>query len=502
VSFQPTRGELERFRSAIVQRIGLQFDDNKLDFLREVLQRRLDRLSCSSTSYLCRLEDDFSRGEDTALARELTVGETYFFRHNDQFRALAETVLPERMRARGTTRSLRMLSAGCASGEEPYSLAIVAHETIADATWTVLIRAVDLNPAVLEKASRGRYTSWALRDTPPELQHKWFRAAGREMILEQTVRSAVDFDTGNLASDDPDLWQAGAYDVIFCRNVLMYFAPDQMRAVIARIVRSLAPGGYLFLGHAETLRGISDAFHLCHTHDTFYYRRKDESAAGWSEPLRFTTPALPDVAPGGMTGTAWVDAIRRASERVAALVPAPTSAKLPEPIGSPAWDLAPAFELLRRERFRDALDHVRSGPPQSDSDPDVLLVKGMLLAHSGDLTAAEQACRRLLQIDELNAGAHYVLALCCEHAGLNERALEHDRVAAYLDPAFAMPRLHIGLLARRAGDRNRARQDLGQALFLLKREDASRLLLFGGGFDRSALMALCISALTDCGGRP
>ena len=117
----------------------------------------------------------------------------------------------------------------------------------------------------------------------------------------------------------------------------------------------------------------------------------------------------------------------------------------------------------------------------------------MLLTHGGQLAAAEEACQRLLAIDELNAGAHYVLALCREHAGERERAMEHDRVAAHLDPAFAMPRLHCGLLARHAGDRDGARRELAQALVLLKREDVSRLLLFGGGFTRDALIALCQS---------
>ena len=112
-----------------------------------------------------------------------------------------------------------------------------------------------------------------------ELQRKWFRAESRELVLDEAVRGAVQFDQGNLASDDPALWQPALYDVIFCRNVLMYFSPEQMRAAIARIAGSLAPGGYLFLGHAETLRGISDDFHLCHTHDTFYYQRKERLRA-------------------------------------------------------------------------------------------------------------------------------------------------------------------------------------------------------------------------------
>src|SRR3981081_829584 len=281
---QAIRPDVERFRSAIIRRIGLQFDDARFGFLGEVLQRRLDKLGRSSNDYLLALEAQPANGEIHALARELTVGETYFFRNDEQFRALADVVLPERMRVHQAPKVLRLLSAGCASGEEASSMAIVVRETISDPSCEVLIKAVDLNPAALEKAGRARYSSWALRDTPPDFQHKWFRVDGREMILEETVRPAGEFTNGNLASDDPEIWQPAAYDAIFCRNVLMYFAPEQMRAVIARIAQSLAPGGFLFLGHAETLRGVSDAFHLRHTHGTFYYERKERSARIYAQP--------------------------------------------------------------------------------------------------------------------------------------------------------------------------------------------------------------------------
>jgi chemotaxis protein methyltransferase CheR len=312
-----TRSDLERFRAAVVQQIGLQFDDAKLAFLSEVLHRRLVRLECTSASYLETLAGGSQRGELNALARELTVGETYFFRHNDQFRALAEVALPERMRARENSRSLRLLSAGCASGEEAYSLAIVSQETIADPSWDVAIRAIDLNPAVLEKAAQARYSSWALREAPANIQRKWFRTESRELVLDDRVRSAVAFGLGNLASDDAAIWQPALYDVIFCRNVLMYFAPEQMCAAVARIAASLAPGGYLFLGHAETLRGISDDFHLCHTHDTFYYRRKGQLTPSCSKQTR--PEKVPVGAPAIALTTAWVDTIRQASERVASL---------------------------------------------------------------------------------------------------------------------------------------------------------------------------------------
>jgi chemotaxis protein methyltransferase CheR len=290
----------------------------------------------------------------------------------------------------------------------------------------------------------------------------------------------------------------------------MYFAPEQMRTVVARIAQSLAPGGFLFLGHAETLRGISDAFHLCHTHGTFYYRRKDniDACARSVEDASNQVPgrgAASNTSPNGTSGavenTAWFHSIRVASERVAALIGEPMSAPPARPT-APAFDLAPALDLLRRERFAEALDYVRAGPPETERDGDALLLEATLLAHSGQFAAAEEACQRLLAIDEHDAGAHYLLALCRAHAGDRGRAAEHDRVAVHLDPAFAMPRLHLGLMARQAGERDAARRELAQALVLIKREESSRLLLFGGGFNRAALVSLCEQALRDSGGRP
>jgi chemotaxis protein methyltransferase CheR len=292
--------------------------------------------------------------------------------------------------------------------------------------------------------------------------------------------------------------------VIFCRNVLMYFAPEQVRAAIARMAASLAPGGYLFLGHAETLRGVSDDFQLRHTHDTFYYRRKTHLRPAQSQPDSIksnATVGVTSVVSPALATTAWVDTIRQASERISALVPATNRKNSPTQSHAMAWQLAPALDLLRHERFNEALAHVHRRPPEAEGDTDVLLVKAVLLAQDGQLAAAEETCQRLLLLDGLNAGAHYVLALCREHAGERRRAMEYDRLAAHLDPAFAMPRLHRGLLARQAGERDEARRELAQALLLLKREDVSRLLLFGGGFSRDALIALCQSAAAECGGR-
>jgi chemotaxis protein methyltransferase CheR len=189
------------------------------------------------------------------------------------------------------------------------------------------------------------------------------------------------------------------------------------------------------------------------------------------------------------SSTSWVEAIHRASERVRALT-AEVRASAPLP-AAPHWDIGAALELLKDELFADALALLEAMPPESRRDPDVLLLEAVLLSHAGRFEAADETCLRLLDLDELNAGAHYVIALCREAGGDVGAATEHDQLALHLDPSFAMARLHLGLLARRAGDLDAARRELLAAAALLQREDPSRLLLFGGGFQRDALISLC-----------
>lgn len=513
--------ELERFRCLVAQRLGLCFDNGKLGFLADVLSQRMERTGCGQFSSYHQLITAPARGPDElrALAEQLTVCETYFFRYADHFRAFTEAVVPDRIETRAHHRQLRILSAGCATGDEAYSLAILIRERLPVlASWDLAIRGIDVNVSVLDRARRGRYTAWSLREAPADLQAKYFRADGRELLLDSAVRSMVAFEERNLVEEDPLFWRCDAFDIVFCRNVTMYFTPETTRTVIARIAGSLAPGGFLFLGHAETLRGISQDFHLRHTHESFYYQRREErdvrSCAAIAQPpaadddsVRRSVPTVIE------TGDSWFDIIRRASEHIANLTaerskpPAQTSGKTaPQGANSQAaapaavWDRALVHELLRKERFGAAMELLRALPPESKTDPDAQLLLAVLLTNGGESKEAEEVCQRLLQLDELNAGAHYLMALCREHAGGLDAAVEHDQAAVYLDSAFAMPHLHIGLIAKRSAELETAKRELSQALALLEREDASRILLFGGGFAREALAEFCRTELRACGG--
>jgi chemotaxis protein methyltransferase CheR len=482
---------VEDFRAAIARWLGLQFDDSKAELLAGVLRRRAAARGLGRDAYLASLRaGEPPASEQSELARELTINETYFFRHPAQLDAFRDVALPDRMRARGTSRQLRIASLGCSTGEEPYSLAILVDD-VRRRGWDVTVLGVDLDPAALERARRARYTAWSLRETPPDVQRRWFRSDGDERILDDRIRGAVRFVQANLAAPEPELWRAESYDVVFCRNVLMYFEPQAMVAVVDRITRALVPGGYLFLGHAETLRGLSTEFHLHHTQGTFYYQRHDRLGA----PRPAARPAPP--------AASWPEGIEQAAARIRAMTdatPSPLRPPSPSPSPMPVPDLRAPLDLLGQERFGDALSAMAALPGDRATDPDALLLEAVLLTHQGRLGEAEVVCRRLLALDELSAGAHHVLSLCKDGNGDRAGAVEHDQVALYLDPTLAMARLHLGLLARRSGDLATARRELAEALVLLQREETSRLLLFGGGFRRDALITLCRGELVASGG--
>lgn len=499
------RGELERLRDAVSDLIGFGFEADRIDQLGVALWPRVQELGLSGfDAYISRLRAPEHRAaETTAVGSLLTVTETYFHRSYDQIVAFLDQIAEPAARS---SRRLRILSAGCASGEEPYTLAIALRERFPDIErWDVEIVGFDLNALMLKKAEEGRYSAWSLRALPPELKKKYFRKVERSYELLPAARSMVKFLHQNLV--EPGVWPFEGFeaDAIFCRNVLMYFSPDVMKTVVTRLTSSLRKGGYLFLGHAEALRGITQDYQLCHTHETFYYQKRpseQERTEGREESEQKDSTAA---APAASETISWFEAIHAASERVMALAKrgelegAPPSSLFTATLGKEK--LAEVLALMEKERFSEALRLMEALSPEAKEEPEALLLFAVLMTNRGNIEAAETACEKLLARDDLNAGAHYLKALCLEHSGDEEGAREHDSIAAHLDPTLAMPRLHAGLLAKRAGDLLTAQSELTRALGLLAREEPSRLVLFGGGFSRESLTSLCRTELARMGER-
>jgi chemotaxis protein methyltransferase CheR len=451
--------ELRRFTTAVEAHLGIRVAD-RMPAMTEILVRRADG-HASVSKYLARVEAADAE-ELRALVTEVSVGETYFFRHSEQCQAYAD-LLVALVAQRG---HVRVLSAGCSSGEEPYTLAMLARERLEDPR-AASIHAFDFNPAALARCAKARYSRWALRATSEHQERRWFVPHGREVELVPEIKRAVAFSEANLLTDGT--WTREPWDLIFCRNVTMYFSDMRAEQAIGRLVGSLTPGGYLFLGHAETLRRRPFELELCHSHGTFYYRRG-------GRPIDSTPPATTD----------WIDDIAKASQRVSSLV---TTALVPVAV-APDDPLATIRTLLGEERFAEATDALAQLPEAIARDREARLYGAIVHAHTGAAAAAETTCRELLAVAPHEARAHYLLALC--RSGEDVVGAEHHaRAALALEPRFAMACIQLAFLLRRAGAREQAAAELVRAIALIEIEDPDRLALFSGGFSRTALVELC-----------
>lgn len=452
-----------RFRTIVLARLGLEFPDRQSNMLAELLKHRLAWHRLDAENYLNSLQSDLLAGEFEALAPELTTPETYFFRNIEQFNALRERVLPALLQARRYTRSLRILSAGCATGEELYTLAMVMQDLTPGPDWDITLLGIDLNPEVLRKARAAHYTSWSLRETPEAARLRWFQPAGDGFVLQPALREAVRFELINLNEAAPNFWHPGAFDLIFARNVLMYLGRTALQGALARMTQSLAPDGYLFLGHSESLRELTEAYTLCHTHGTFYYRRRSTD-----EPAAMQVPTTAPVTTTAVAAPAKPDA---------------------------ADTIEAALTLFEQERFEDAAAQLTALDADAQRQPDAQVLQAMLRLHEGRHALAEDLAHELLTRDARHAAAHYVIALCRESTGNLAAARIRYEQAGKLDESFALPHLHLARLARERGDASAHRHELARTLALLEHESPQRLRLFGGGFDRIALQNMCRTEL-------
>ena len=262
----------ELFRS----HCGLHFGPDSRFLLEKRLARRVAELDIGSfAAYHYLLESDTSGDKELShIVDELTTNETYFFRERNQLRALVEEILPERLKKRdgAAATPVSIWSAGCSSGEEPYSIVMLAMEAGFEPGRDLRVYASDISRKVLQKARRGEYRPASFRDTPAALQKKYFTEKEGHWRISDDVKRHVVFTHLNLL-DRARIALLGTMDVILCRNVIIYFDMETKARVIRTFEEKLRPGGYLLLGHSESLINITSAFELCHLKNDMVYRR-------------------------------------------------------------------------------------------------------------------------------------------------------------------------------------------------------------------------------------
>ena len=285
----PPTPDLVGIRDLVYQVAGIYHPDNKLRLLFDRCGRRMKELHTQSLReyFECLTIKPNRQAELVALLNEITIGETCFFRNQPQLNALRDLVIPKIIEAKAKLpiRRMRIWSAGCSTGEEPYTLSMLLLEESQGRLqhWTFEIFATDLNERSLTHAKNAIYGSYSTRHLPPYYRQKYFTPLGEQVQVQPPVRSMVNFSRLNL-SDDSRMSFMKSMDIIFCCNVLIYFDLISKRRVIQHFYNNLLRHGYLFLGHSESLYGVSDEFRLVHLPGATAYVKGERSTAGKQAP--------------------------------------------------------------------------------------------------------------------------------------------------------------------------------------------------------------------------
>lgn len=446
---------LSRLSDFLESQIGLHFPKERWrDLERGITAASRDAGYKEVQAYIhWLLAAPLTRTQVEGLASHLTVGETYFFREQRSLDILAQQIFPELLQARSSAeKHLRIWSAGCCSGEEPYSIAMLLDRLIpAVENWKLTILATDINPQFLRKAALGVYGEWSFRDTPLWLKERYFtkRQDGR-FEIQPRIRRMVSFSHLNLAEDAyPSLVNGtNAMDLILCRNVLMYFAQDRARKVVDKLRRSLVDGGWLITSPAETSSVLFSAFTAVEFPGAFLYRKSAAAAA--------LAPAL-------------------AMPSVPTVLSAAPPASMPQ-VRHQTGDL-----LVRQVEDADSLVCDESETPRR---------KARACADAGRLAEAIEWCEQAISADKLNPAHYFLLAAICQEHGQSERAERSLGRALYLEPDFVLAHFALANLCLSAGRQREARRHFGIALTLLRAGPAEALLPEADGLSVGRLVEI------------
>jgi len=279
----PPEPELVRIRDVVYRNAGIFYPDNKLQLLQDRCGRRMKERGIPSLREYshCLTVRPGCHAELVALLNEITIGETCFFRNQPQLDAWLRVVIPHIVQAKShlAIRRLRIWSAGCSTGEEPYTLRMMMLEDAALKDWSIEVLATDLNERSLAHAQEGLYSKYSTRNLTPFYRSKYFVQQGDKLRLNAQARSHVSFSRLNL-SDDSRMTFMKSMDVIFCCNVLIYFDLASKQRVIQHFHHNLLPHGHLFLGHSESLFGVNEDFRLVHLPGTTSYLKAERAPLG------------------------------------------------------------------------------------------------------------------------------------------------------------------------------------------------------------------------------
>ncbi len=496
-------GDFALFQGLIVEACGLHFEEDRKQSLHLALWERLQQRGYDSyREYynLLKFHPD-GRLEISELLDLITIGETYFFRNKAQFNVLVNSVLPEIMKRKSGSqgKSIRVWSAGCSRGDEPYSIAIAIREVLpSDQKWTLSILGTDINRNGLARAKEATYGEKDVAHLPKEYLDKYFKPKGSTYVLNPDVRELVQFEHHNLVKDPFVNEKMQMVDLVFCRNVTIYFDFQTTRRVIENFYNSLVPEGYLFLGHTETLWQITDKFERVEFPQTFIYQKK-------SSPVRedATKPfiALPEVRIEDLTRSTGSTTLSELSPK-----------GLEDWVSTKEKDTSKSVLQETMSRLQGKSEPLQQAEPSLDRAslpfPDRVIPqdKNRILAYLADATHLANQARyreaadvltKIIELDNLSVEAYYLLGVLSYKSGNLKEAETQFRKVIYVTPDSALAYFNLGniyLYQRKFGE---AAREFRNAIRLSEKRPQDEQIRFCEDFTVDFLLRACRNNLAE-----
>ncbi len=496
---------LDKLKAAIAERFGIYIrPQDDAPFCKKI-HSRVQALKLSTYESYCDLltsASDLSQSEWRELIRQVTIAETYFMRDKGHIHLLQNNILPELIQAQQGSKTLRIWSAGCSTGEEAYSIAILLQELIPDIqNWRLRIVGSDLNPEVVQKARQAIYSEWSLRSLTDKQKNLYFTQQGALWRLHESLCKMVTFYSNNLVDDDfSKSSDFHNFDLILCRNVFIYFEPKAIKKVLRRFHSALKNNGYLIAGHMELHGQDMNGFKVNVFPDAVVYKRSDLSNA--NSPNSYTSPDFrnyPTPANPPSNSSTYPTSSQPQINFPINPSPATSSAPIPPEIHSTTWEsyrhasnnfadrvvpntqihdlleiktdwdrLAAAESSISRAAYREALRYLDQIQEKRLHTLKIHQLSALTYANLGELKSAYHHCQEVIRVEPNSPKTYYLMAHIADEMGRYDEVKQLLKKAIYLDLYFVAAYLALGDMYGRERDRDRALKMYRSTIDILK----------------------------------
>ena len=490
-----SKTDFDKFRQCIENHTGIYIDDNKQDSFKISIDTRMDVLGIKGYDayYSFIITNTIGKKEFDELLNLILIKETFFFRDDKQLQVLVKNILPELIK-RKKKREIKIWSAGCATGEEPYSIAMAIMESHLPNNINVSMYATDISEGILKMAKEGIYNKNSMRAIDSALLNKYFTQKDGWYYLNDRVKQLVHFDSVNLM--DPYFpIEGNSFDIIFCKNVIIYFRLDTVKTVIRRFYNALADRGYLFLGHSESLWQISGDFELEEVSGVFLYRKdgknKIVSVKKWSQQkgksvniMDFTYQRIPPLLREEVS-----QQITHTTQAVSGKV-VPQEIDLKRKKNLSEW--IKKGVQLSDGNYEAVLADIEEVLQREPKNMDAHLLAGKIYANMGLYDKSLKKCVDAIEINDLSADAYLLIGSIYYKIGEKEKAISSFKKAIYLDNNSMLSHYYLGNLYKDTNLIVQAIKEYKNVIHIFETTSENEERLAGEVFTVKQLKEICV----------